>query len=61
MLKKYGVNDAHLTQQAADELIGYLYLLIEDLLEKYSNPLLEEQAEERLSKKPSDIDDEHHF
>ncbi|MCW8925442.1 MAG: hypothetical protein OQJ84_04225 [Xanthomonadales bacterium] len=59
MLKKYGVNDAHLTQQAADELIGYLYLLIDELLEKYSHPLLEEQVEESLSEKPSCIDERH--
>jgi hypothetical protein len=59
MLKKYGVNDAHLTQRAADELIGYLYLLIEELQEKYGGELLEDQVEERPAEKPSD--DEPHF
>ncbi|MBL4613782.1 MAG: hypothetical protein JKY27_02755 [Magnetovibrio sp.] len=35
MTTKYKLSQAHLCPQAADELIGYLYLLIEELQLKY--------------------------
>lgn len=37
MSTKYNRSKAKLSQQAADELIGYLHLLIEELQLKYSH------------------------
>jgi len=57
MSKKHSVQQAHLTQQAADELIGYLYLLIEDLQEKYCSPQLEEEPEDNWGEQSADFND----